>query len=434
MTGTKQFFGCAVVVALVVVFCSPARAQFGEGGGPEGAGEAPAEKSVLAEGMGMGPVSDSKRTAQDLCQCVGEAESPAVEKIERALRGPLHSTGLDFVEIPLQEVVAALQDDYGVPIKLDTTALEELGINSDEKVTVNIHNVSLRSALRLMLKSTQLTYVIEDEVLMITTPQAAEANLKTCVYDVGSLIGDRGGDFDSIIDAIVSCVATDTWSENGGGEAEIRPIKPGLLVISQTAAVHEEVRNLLEALRKMRAAHKPGEKSAAAVTPAAADEVVTRSYSLQLNPTDNVDTMRAQVRELIEHSLPEESWKGKLADGQAVTLTVFHDRVVVRQTPAVQEKVQKLLTDSGVARPAHSGEENRGGGGFFGGGGFGGGGRGPEAGAFRPGIGGFGGGRYDATGGFPNGATSELGEGGIPGAAASGFGGEGFAPEPAVGE
>ena len=145
--------------------------------------------------------------------------------------------------------------------------------------------------------------------------------------------------------------------------------------------------------------------------------------------------MRSQVRELIEHSLPEEAWTGKLADGQAVTLTVFHDRIVVRQTPAVQEKVQKLLTDSGIARPARSGEENRGGG-FFGGGGgggFGGGGRSADIGFSNSESGGVGGGRYDATGAFPNGAAPALGEG-IPGAAASGLGGEGFAPEPAVGE
>ena len=409
-------------------------AQFRGGGGPEGTAEAQAEKSLIADGAPA--TAGAKHSAQDFCQCVGEAESPAVEKIERALRGPLHSTGLDFVEIPLQEVVAALQDDYGIPIKLDTTALEETGISSDEKVTANIHNVSLRSALRLVLKNLQLTYVIDDEVLMITTPEAAESNLKTCVYDIGSLTGDRGADFDSIIDAIVSCVATDTWSENGGGEAEIRPVKPGLIVVSQTAAVHEEVRNLLEALRKMRAAHKPGEKSAAASAPAAADEVVTRSYSLQLNPTDNIDTMRSQVRELIEHSLPEEAWTGKLTDGQAVTLTVFHDRIVVRQTPAVQEKVQKLLTDSGIARPARSGEENRGGG-FFGGGGgggFGGGGRSADIGFSNSESGGVGGRRYDATGAFPNAAAPELGEGGIPGAAASGLGGEGFAPEPAIAE
>ena len=81
-----------------------------------------------------------------------------------------------------------LQDDYGIPIKLDTTALEEIGINTDEPVTVNLHNISLRSALRLMLKDLQLTYIIQDEVLMITTPEEAEANLVVKVYPVADLV------------------------------------------------------------------------------------------------------------------------------------------------------------------------------------------------------------------------------------------------------
>ena len=63
--------------------------------------------------------------------------------------------------------------------------LEELGINTDETVTVNLHNISLRSALRLMLKDLQLTYIIQDEVLMITTPEEAEANLVVKVYPGG---------------------------------------------------------------------------------------------------------------------------------------------------------------------------------------------------------------------------------------------------------
>ncbi len=37
-------------------------------------------------------------------------------------------------------------------------------------------------------------------------------------------------DFDSLIDLIVSTVATDTWAENGGGQAEIRPFPGGVLV------------------------------------------------------------------------------------------------------------------------------------------------------------------------------------------------------------
>lgn len=37
-------------------------------------------------------------------------------------------------------------------------------------------------------------------------------------------------DFDSLIDLIVSTVATETWAENGGGEAEVRPFPTGVLV------------------------------------------------------------------------------------------------------------------------------------------------------------------------------------------------------------
>ncbi len=37
-------------------------------------------------------------------------------------------------------------------------------------------------------------------------------------------------DFDSLIDLIQSTVATDTWMENGGGSADIRPFPNGVLV------------------------------------------------------------------------------------------------------------------------------------------------------------------------------------------------------------
>ncbi|HEX3600008.1 MAG TPA: hypothetical protein VHU84_07680 [Lacipirellulaceae bacterium] len=121
--------------------------------------------------------------AMDL-KATGESE----EKIEKALRSPLIPTGLDFVETPLKDVVTQLQDDYKIPIQIDTAALDEIGVNADEPVSVNLHNVSLRSALRLMLKNLQLTYIIRDEVLMITTPQAAEANLVVKVYPVADLV------------------------------------------------------------------------------------------------------------------------------------------------------------------------------------------------------------------------------------------------------
>jgi hypothetical protein len=42
--------------------------------------------------------------------------------------------------------------------------------------------------------------------------------------------GGANADFESLIDLIVSTVATETWAENGGGEAEIRPFPTGVLV------------------------------------------------------------------------------------------------------------------------------------------------------------------------------------------------------------
>jgi hypothetical protein len=117
-------------------------------------------------------------------KATGEAE----RRIESALRGPLRATGLDFVDTPLEEVVNLLQEDYDIPVQLDLPALEEAGLGADEPVTVNLHNVSLRSALRLMLKQHQLTYIIQDEVLMITTPEEAEAQLVVKVYPVADLV------------------------------------------------------------------------------------------------------------------------------------------------------------------------------------------------------------------------------------------------------
>lgn len=112
-------------------------------------------------------------------------------RINNALQGPLTSVGLDFPETPLEEVIDFLRDEYNVPIQLDAAALDELGISPDDPVNVNLNNVSLRSALRIMLKPLDLTYIIEDEVLLITTEEYAETRLVVKVYPVGDLVIDK---------------------------------------------------------------------------------------------------------------------------------------------------------------------------------------------------------------------------------------------------
>jgi hypothetical protein len=385
MNGINRVLGGALVGWSAIAWAANAQAQNAAG---RAAGESPfaeatrAEKSPAAEGAAP---AKANVMSDDFCECVGGSDSLISKKIEMILRGPLSAQGLDFTDQPLNDVIATIQDEYDIPIQLDQPALDAIGVKTDEPVNVNLHNISLRSALRLMLKRLNLTFEVENEVLCITTPDEAEKKLRICVYNVSSVAGENDSQLSAITDIIESCVATETWAKNGGGEAEIRPIQPGLLVISQTARIHEEIHDLLAAIRKMRS-----ESVVAAIQPAKATastpgEVVTRSYLLQLSQGKDNEATRSQVRELVEASFPDEMWKGKLSDGQAVTLAVFPDRVVVRQTPAVQEKVEKLLTDSGIAMSAPAVASNDAGRGGMDGGGFGGAmGGGGGGGFFRP--------------------------------------------------
>jgi hypothetical protein len=149
--------------------------------------------------------------------------------------------------------VTHISDEYGIIIRLDGPALDEAGIGSDSPVTITLHNISLRSALKLLLRNLDLTWIIENEVLMITTNEAANKHLDTCVYNIQGLVDDSDPkSVNALVEAIYACVATDTWAANRGGEAEIRPLPSGLLVVSQTPAVQEEVSAFLNKIRKMR--------------------------------------------------------------------------------------------------------------------------------------------------------------------------------------
>lgn len=245
----RSMWRCAVVATIVGVFAPIAAAQFGGGAAQTVEAQSQAESELFKAAT---PKQRTDSPPERPCLCVGESdETSSVAKIKLALSKPLKGTGLDFTEQPLEDIVNFLQEEYDIPIHVDVPALEDSGLTPDEPMSCNVQNVSLRSALRLLLKQKGLTWVIENEVLTITTPEVAETSLVTCVYDVRDLVNNPKS-FEALVDAIISCIATGTWAENGGGEAEVRPIQPGLLVVSQMAVVHDEIAELLTAIRKMR--------------------------------------------------------------------------------------------------------------------------------------------------------------------------------------
>lgn len=183
---------------------------------------------------------------------VSPVEEESTKKIKQALVSP---TTLEFVDTPLSDVVDYLRDFHHIEIQLDKKALDNVGIASDTPITKSLRDVSLRSALRLVLKQLGLTYIIQGGMLLITTPEEADNGLETKVYPVGDLVlppnstAETSPEFEPLVKLIKSTVKPTAWEESGG-VGSIIPFENSLsLTICQTQDVQEEVQQLLEQLR-----------------------------------------------------------------------------------------------------------------------------------------------------------------------------------------
>jgi hypothetical protein len=179
---------------------------------------------------------------------------------ETAIRNALkRNLAIDYSETPLLKVVESLREKLRIPIELDAKSLIELGITGETLVTKKIAGIPAKSALRLLLKDLGLTYMIRDEALLITTPDAADTYLSTQIFEVTDLASPNdatlGGDtVETLLDLIVTNQHPTTWDEVGGcGSLEPLFISDSrFLVVSQTQEVHEDIFDLLEALRAVR--------------------------------------------------------------------------------------------------------------------------------------------------------------------------------------
>ena len=186
----------------------------------------------------------------------------AAKRIEAALRETLKAP-LEYEDQPLNEIISILQEEYEIPIIFDNAALEEVAISPDTEVTINLRNITLRSALNHILRQPgleDLTYAVNDEVLLITTEEKANERLIVAVYQVDDLVDvdserktDKQSPFSPLVKVITQSVEYDTWMANGhNGEGEIHLMKPGILVVSQTQNVQIQVVDLLAKLRETR--------------------------------------------------------------------------------------------------------------------------------------------------------------------------------------
>ena len=106
------------------------------------------------------------RDMRDLREWVKAAMPSAAERqIHAKLAMPV---SLEFVETPISDIVDFLRDYTGVNFLLDRVALENEGVTSDTPVTIHVEQIPLKSALHHLLRQLNLTYKVENDVVLIT--------------------------------------------------------------------------------------------------------------------------------------------------------------------------------------------------------------------------------------------------------------------------
>ncbi len=231
------------------------------------------------------------------------------KQIEQSLS---RSVSLHFNNEPLVKVIEEIQKIADVNVVLDNAGLDEERVTSGTSVTIGVDGITLRSALNLILEPLNLGYMTKNEVLVITSRLKQQGQLEPRAYPVADLVlpipnstpatmmqpgagplwsvpstptqsgqaqafmqvGQPVGananvalanatasthphnvlgqpDFDSVKHLIMSTIEPESWDE-AGGPGSITTFESTLsLVIRQTQKVHDEIRDLLQQLRRL---------------------------------------------------------------------------------------------------------------------------------------------------------------------------------------
>jgi type II secretory pathway component GspD/PulD (secretin) len=188
---------------------------------------------------------------------------------------------VDFANTSLEEAVAFLRDFTGLNILVDA----EVYKNQSEdqlKLTLKVKDLSLKSVLKLMLSSRELTAMYKEGVILIVPKSKIDKAVTLQLYDVRDLLAkiqdfngpkvelvspQKGGNGplvggvftldepkstiteEFITDMVKQNTGDKSWDENPNASMNLTN---GVLVVSQSKKVHEEIKRFINLLRQFK--------------------------------------------------------------------------------------------------------------------------------------------------------------------------------------
>ena len=187
---------------------------------------------------------------------------------------------VDFANQTLEEAISFLRDFTGLNIVVDA----EVYKNQSEdqlKITLKVKDLLLKSVLKLMLSSRELTAMYKEGVLLVVPKGKIDKSVTLQLYDVRDLLvkiqdfpGPRvelvspqkgggpltGATFsleepkstiteEFITEMVKQNTGDKSWDENPNASMTLTN---GVLVVSQSKRVHEEIKRFINLLRQFK--------------------------------------------------------------------------------------------------------------------------------------------------------------------------------------
>jgi type II secretory pathway component GspD/PulD (secretin) len=239
-------------------------------------------------------------------------KSDKEREIEHRLSTPIN---LSFTDTPLKQVIEDIRTWQGINIYVDTPALEAQGVTLDRPVTIKLEQISLKSALNLLLHGAHLTHIIKDECLQITTEENAKGKQTTVTYLVADLI---------------------IPVEDYGGPKS--PATPAMQMMSPQAPPADSPTPSLGGIGSLIG----GTAVSTATGPPSQQPTTAGMMGMGVTKGRSGNTQEEQLIKLITSAIQPKSWSDM---GGAGTIDYFPltMSLVVNQTPDIQEQVADLL-------------------------------------------------------------------------------------------
>ena len=209
----------------------------------------------------VGDVEFDKKRWADANKRGGNKLTEKERKLLKSLNEPVTA---NWKNSRFEDVIEYLSTVSGQSIILDKKAMDEQEVTYESAVNfTSPRPISFRSALRKVLADMNLTFVIKDELIYVTSPKTAKDMMVTRVYPIGDLVASgfwtdgtrlppgitmqaEADNARFIIDLIKQSVDPGSWvGEGGQGTITYSPLTKAL-VIRQSAEVHMTLKSGLK--------------------------------------------------------------------------------------------------------------------------------------------------------------------------------------------